>query len=466
VAVRVFLVALTLIALANATAQAEPIYQQLRIIAPAAPGGGWDQTARVMQQVLQRAGIVRTAPVENIAGAAGTIGLARFIGNERGNSDAVMVSGLIMLGGIVTHGSPVTLGDVTPIARLTGEYEVIAVPAGSPLHSLADLIRVFRENPESVSWGGGSAGGSDQILAGLVAQAVGVAPRRVNYIAFSGGGESLSAILGGQVSVGVNGLAEFAPHVESGALRMLAISSAERLPGVSASTLREQGVDVVFENWRSVVGPPGIDAAGRTRLIAAIDAMVRSQEWHDQLARYRWIDRYLVGDPFARFVDEEESRVQTILRAFGSSGSENGTRASAGPYPLMVLTGLALCALVALVNGVKSANGRATRDRRAWSSDPAVADQRRGGSLDPPLAARWSPIALIALGAVIDLVLAERAGFVIASAVLFWLTARAFDNRHPGRDAVFAIAVSTSAYLLFARVLQLMLPAGVLAGWL
>ena len=188
-----------------APASAQPAYEQLRIIAPAAPGGGWDQTARVMQQVLQRAGIVRTPIVENIPGAAGTIGLARFIGAERGNGDALMVSGLIMLGGIVTHQSPVTLGDVVPIARITGEYEVLTVPAASPFRTLDDLIRAFKERPESISWGGGSAGGSDQILAGLIADAVGVAPRRVNYIAFSGGGESLSAIIGGQVSVGING---------------------------------------------------------------------------------------------------------------------------------------------------------------------------------------------------------------------------------------------------------------------
>ncbi len=215
---------------------AQPVYQHLRIIAPAAPGGGWDQTARVMQQVLQRAGIVHTSSVENIPGAAGTIGLARFIGAERGNGDVVMVSGLIMLGAIVTHASPVTLREVTPIARLTGEYEVIVVPAASPFRSLDDLVRAFRERPESISWGGGSAGGTDQMLAGLVADAVGVSPRRVNYIAFSGGGESMSAILGGQVSAGINGLAEFAPQIDAGTVRALGISSAERLPGVPIPT--------------------------------------------------------------------------------------------------------------------------------------------------------------------------------------------------------------------------------------
>ena len=180
-----------------------------------------------------------------------------------------------------------TLDDVTPIARLTGEYEVLTVPAASPFRTLDDLIQALRQRPESISWGGGSAGGSDQILAGLIADAVGVAPRRVNYIAFSGGGEALAAVLGGQVSVGINGLAEFAAQIEAGTVRPLAISSAERLPGLDIPTLREQGVDIEFENWRSVVAPPGIDAADRRRLEAAVEAMVRSAEWKEALARYQ-----------------------------------------------------------------------------------------------------------------------------------------------------------------------------------
>jgi len=161
---------------ASAPAGAQPAYPYLRIIAPAAPGGGWDQTARAMQQVLQRAGLAHTTAVENIPGAAGTIGLARFISAERGQGNVVMVSGLIMVSAIVTNGSPVTLREVTPIARLTGEYEVIVVPAASPFRSLNDLIQAFKERPESISWGGGSAGGTDQILAGLFADAVGVSP--------------------------------------------------------------------------------------------------------------------------------------------------------------------------------------------------------------------------------------------------------------------------------------------------
>jgi putative tricarboxylic transport membrane protein len=435
--------ALALGVLVATAAWADEPYAQLRLVAPAAPGGGWDQTARVMQLVLQETRLARIAPVENVPGAAGTIGLARFIGAERGSGDTLMVSGLIMLGGIVMHQSPVTLRDVIPIARLTGEYEVIAVPAASRFRSLDDLLTAFKTKPESISWGGGSAGGSDQIVAGLVAEAVGVAPRRVNYIAFSGGGESLSAILGGQVSAGINGLAEFAPHLEAGTLRALAISSASRLPGLGVPTLREQGVDVEFENWRSVVAPPGITAQERARLEEAIAAMVRSEPWRAALTRYRWIDRYLSGDGLARFVDVEERRVLNILRQFAAGAREDGTLSAVGSYPLFVLAGLA-------VFGIAAARSVRREAAASTSSSSRV----------------LGPTIFLGTGAIIYLLLAERAGFVVASAGLFWLTARAFDSRHPIRDVLYAAGTSVCLYLLFARVLQLALPAGWLAGWI
>lgn len=424
---------------------AEPMHPHLRLIAPAAPGGGWDQTARAMQAVLQEAGIVQTSSVENIPGAAGTIGLARFISAERGKGDVLMLSGLIMLGAVVTHQSPVTLRQVTPIARLVGEFEVVVVPAASQIRTLADLVAMFRAAPESVSWGGGSAGGTDQILAGLVADAVGVDPRRVNYIAYSGGGESLSAILGGQVTVGVNGLAELAPHIEAGAVRVLAISSAERLPGVDAPTFREQGVDVEIENWRSVVAPPGVSAAERQRLERIVEAMVRSEPWKATLERYRWSDRYLEGTAFARFAAAEEARVEGILARLGTGQAANASAvADVGRYPLFVLVGL-------LGTALASARGM-IRERRPHGAGVTG----EGGRA----------LLLVGGAALVDVLLLERAGFVLASTALFWLTARAFDRTHPGRDAVAALALAVAAHLLFARLLQLSLPSGLLAGYL
>jgi putative tricarboxylic transport membrane protein len=449
---RASLMALVL-TLTASLACAQPIYEQLRIIAPAAPGGGWDQTARAMQQALQQAGIVETPIVENIPGAAGTIGLARFIGAERGRADVIMVSGLIMLGGIVTHQSPVSLEDVVPIARISGEYEVLAVPVASPFRTLADLTEAFLENPESISWGGGSAGGSDHILAGLIAAELGIAPRRVNYIAFSGGGAAMSAILGGQVSVGINGLAEFAPQIEAGAVRVLAISSAERLPGLDAPTLREQGIDLEYENWRSVVAPPGIGDADRARLASVIEAMVHSDPWRAMLARYRWLDRYLAGDAFAQFAEAEEQRVRAVLRELGTGDEATAGSSRTGTYPLLVLAGLLLFGAASIRHSVV---GRKQKAELA----------RRTGAASATLKPAWRSVALISLGMLLYILLAERAGFLIASALLFWLVARGFDARHPLRDASVAVGVSAAAYILFAQVLRLSLPAGVLAGLL
>jgi hypothetical protein len=257
----------------------------------------------------------------------------------------------------------------------------------------------------------------------------------VNYIAFSGGGESLSAILGGAVSVGINGFAEFAPQLEAGTLRALAISSAERLPGVDIPTLREQGVDVEFENWRSLVAPPGITPTDRARLESVVHAMVQSPTWRESLTRYRWLDRYLEGEAFARFVDAEEARVRVILKKLGTGTTTTSSIVPSGVYPRLVLAGLVIFGLAAL--------------GRAWRSAASSTDASSPG---------LAPLGLVATGVVLHLLLAERAGFVVAATVLFWCTARAFDNRHPVRDAVAALAISLASYVLFARVLQLSLP--------
>lgn len=425
-------------------AGAQPRYENLRLIAPAAPGGGWDQTARAMQQVLQRIGVAGVAPVENIPGAAGTIGLARFISAERGNPDVVMLSGLIMLAAIVTHRSPVTLREVTPIARLIGEYEVIVVPAASPFRTLDDFVTAFRARPGAISWGGGSAGGTDQILAALVADALGVTPGKVNYIAFSGGGEMLSSLLGGQLSVGVNGFAEMQPQIAAGALRPLAISSPERVAGIDIPTLREQGVNVELVNWRSLVAPPGVSPVDRRRLVAAMDVMVRSAEWRALLERYHWQDRFLTGREFEDFVTAEEARVNEILKKLGTGDRPAVTRAAAVGFPLLVMAGLFVTAVAAFLELFRS---RAVVQPRIWPNG--------------------SPrVAFLAGGMLLDLLLLERAGFVLASAVLFWLVARGFDHRRPGRDAAFALLTSGLTYVLFVRVLKVSLPAGVLGGWI
>ena len=197
----------------------------LKMMIPANPGGGWDQTGRNLAAAMQSAKLVSGVQFDNKGGAAGTIGLAQFVNSAKGDPNAVMIGGMVMVGGIILNKSPVNLSQVTPIARLTSEWEVIVVPANSPHKTMADLVKAFKENPGKVSWGGGSAGGTDHILIGLIAKAVGVDPAKINYVPFKGGGEAIAAILGGHVTAGVSGIGEFAEQIKSGKMRALAQSA-------------------------------------------------------------------------------------------------------------------------------------------------------------------------------------------------------------------------------------------------
>jgi putative tricarboxylic transport membrane protein len=290
---------------------------RLTLMAPAAPGGGWDSTARQMQSALVKARIVKNVQVVNVTGAGGTVGLAGLVNNSKGDGNQLMVMGLVMTGAVLTNHSPVTLAQVTPIARLTGEYEMIVVPANSPIKDMKGLVAALKKDVGAVSWGGGSAGGTDHILAGLIAKAAGVDPAKVNYIAHSGGGEAMANILGGKVTVGVSGVSEFASQIKAKRLRGLAVSSAKRIDGVDVPTLKESGLDVELSNWRGVVAAPGLSDAQRKDLLAVVDKLAKSKEWKAILKKQDWTDLYMAGDEYAKYLKEQDATVSATLKSIG-----------------------------------------------------------------------------------------------------------------------------------------------------
>ena len=352
-------------------AATQPALPALTIIAPAAPGGGWDQLAREMEREIERQALAETVQVENVPGAAGTIGLAQLINSQRGDGGALLVNGLVMLGAILWNQSPVSITQATPIARLTGEYEVVAVPATSSHRDMQSLVRALRQNPAAVSWGGGSAGGTDHILAGLIVAAAGVDPRRTNYIAFSGGGEAVTALIGGQVTAGISGYSEFAQHLESGRLRAIGISAPRRVAGVDVPTFVEQGLDVELENWRAVVAPPGLNDAQRQALTAVVERMARSESWRATLARLGWTDSYLAGPAFDQFLDAERVRVGRIVsRLRGPAGEASAARAGEWLFPALVLAGGALVLTLLVVQTPRHDRRRARAQRPCRSRGP------------------------------------------------------------------------------------------------
>jgi putative tricarboxylic transport membrane protein len=419
-------------------ARAEPLIDRLLIVAPAAPGGGWDQTARAMQYALEREGLVRIVEVQNVAGAAGTIGLAQFVDAQRGNGAALLVTGLVMLGATLWNESPVSLAQVTPIARLTDEYEVIAVPAASPHRDLRGLVAALRAAPGQVSWGGGSAGGTDHILAGLVGVAAGVDPRRVNYIAFSGGGEAVAALLGGNVTAGVSGYSEFAPHIASGRLRALAISAPSRIAGVNAPTIIDQGFNVDLANWRGVVAPPDIAPGDTRRLSTLITRMVATAAWRQTLADREWRDAYQGDAAFARYLDAERLRIGRIVAKLRGPGETRAARAGGYLFPTAIFTGAALVAL-----------GLWRQRRRVPSAEPR---------------ANTRAVVAVTLALAVFLALLYPLGFVAASAALFAMVAHVFEARRS--PVIVGVAFSVLVYLAFTRGLDLALPPGAIWSWI
>ncbi|MDP3474709.1 tripartite tricarboxylate transporter substrate binding protein [Hydrogenophaga sp.] len=290
---------------------------ELKIMAPASPGGGWDGTARSMQQALTASGIAKSVQVTNVTGAGGTIGLAQLI-NAKGDGSQLMVNGFVMVGAILLNKSPVNLSQTTPIARLTAEALVIVVPADSPIKTAKDLAERVKADPAKVTWAGGSAGGADHILAALFAEAAGGDPKKINYIPFSGGGEALAAMLGGRVTAGISGYGEFEGQIKAGKLRVVGVSSSARLANApDAPTLKEGGVNLELMNWRSVVAPPGLSAEQTKNLSDAIGKLVKSKEWAEILKARGWDDAYLGGTDFEAFLKAEQVRVAKVMTDVG-----------------------------------------------------------------------------------------------------------------------------------------------------
>ncbi len=290
----------------------------LRIMAPAAPGGGWDSTSRRVQQVLQEQKIAaQNVEVFNRAGAGGTIGLAEFVNQNRGDGHTVMTMGLVMTGAIETNKSPVKLDTTVPLARLIAEYEAIAVSKDSKYQTARQLFDDFKKDPKAIRWGGGSSGGADHICLGLIAQNLQVDPKNINYVAFSGGGELRPQLIGNQVTAAVNGYGELKGDAQTGQIRILAISSPSRLPGLDAPTLKEAGVDLEFNNWRGMVGPPGMKDNERQAWVTMLTRMHDTRAWQEILQQQDWIDSFLTGDQFAQFIKQDQERVARVLRDIG-----------------------------------------------------------------------------------------------------------------------------------------------------
>jgi putative tricarboxylic transport membrane protein len=290
---------------------------RLRMMVPNSPGGGYDQTARTAVKIMQEDEITGRVEVFNVIGAGGTVAMARLM-NERGNDDLMMTMGLGVVGATYTNGSKIKVSDATALAKLIEDPGAIFVPADSPFKTVQDFVDAWKKDPAKVTIGGGSSpGGPDHLFPMEVARTVGMDPKSVNFITYDGGGDLLTALLGEKITVGTSSPGELIDQIEAGQLRVLAVSSDERVEGIDAPTLKESGIDMTFANWRGVLAPPGISDDARQKMIKVLEDLHGTQGWREALVKNGWTDAFVTGAAFEQFLKDQDNRVSTTLSDLG-----------------------------------------------------------------------------------------------------------------------------------------------------
>lgn len=295
----------------------------LTFIVPTGAGGGLDTMARTLSGLLSSEKLVNKAiSVENNPGGGQVVGTVAFANKEKGNDYKMLVTSTpFLLNHIKKEGnSPVSFRDITPIARLVTEYDVLAVSVDSPYQDLQSLMNALKEDPLAISFAGGSGPGSfDHLNAIYPAMKSGVDVKSLKYISYDGGGEALTALLGGNADVITSDVSSVYEYVKSGDVRILGISAPERLEGTFAEipTYKEQGIDAVLTNWRGFYGPADMSEDAKVFWSEAIANLVETQAWADLMEKQGWQNGYMPEEEFIKLMEEEEAMYTEIYEDLG-----------------------------------------------------------------------------------------------------------------------------------------------------
>lgn len=301
------------------TIAAEPMMDSIHFLIPGGAGGGWDGTARGTGEALTKAGIVKKASFENMSGGGGGKAIGYLIENAKSNEGTLMVNSTPIVIRSLTKVFPQNFRDLTMVAGTIGDYAAFIVSKDSPYKTFNDLLADFKKNPRKIAIGGGSVpGGMDHLVAAMAFQAAGEDPTKVKYIAYDAGGKAMAAILSGEIAVLSTGLSEAIALAEAGEIRILASTASERVAAVPhVQTLKEQGVNAEFVNWRGFFAAPNLPEAKRKQYIKAIDAMYKTPEWETVRARNGWVNIYNAGDDFTAFLEQQEKVIGDLMVKLG-----------------------------------------------------------------------------------------------------------------------------------------------------
>lgn len=314
--------ALTLVAIAGlsttpkaaAQAQWKP-EKNVELVVPAAPGGGTDRTARIIQHALQEQKVVDVPMVVvNKAGGGGSIGWT-YIAQHAGDPHFLAMTQPALLTNFISGASKINHTSLTPIAQLSTEYIAFSVRPDSPIKTGSDLLERLRKDPRGTVFGVSNAlGAPGHIALALVMRSVGIDVRKLKVVVFASGGESQTALLGGHIDVVPTAFGNVVNPLKSGRARVLAVAAPKRLTGFGQiPTWREQGVDAVSGNWRGMIGPPGLDRAQVAYWEAAMAKMVASPEWKKDLEVNSAEPEFMNSADSRKFLDSQLAELRRVL---------------------------------------------------------------------------------------------------------------------------------------------------------
>ncbi|MGG1399077.1 tripartite tricarboxylate transporter substrate binding protein [Bacillus salipaludis] len=295
----------------------------ITVVAPSGAGGGWDLTARSFTKVLSETKLVKQPlTVENKPGGGGAVFMAEYATQQAENNDMLFVnSPPIIINNLKKEGnSPYGYKNTTPLAQLTKDYGAIVVKNDSKYKDLKSVLEDVKKDPSKLTFAGGSAPGSmDHLVSILPAYKYGVDPTKIKYVSYDGGGEAITALLGGNADVIGTDASSVKEFLKAGKIRVLAVTAAERLGGdfKDVPTAKEQGIDAEFTIWRGVFGPEKMSAEAKAYWEKAIDKLVNSPEWKTEVETQGWELEYKNSADFKTFLDDQEKQVQQLLEALG-----------------------------------------------------------------------------------------------------------------------------------------------------
>ena len=259
-------------------------------------GGGWDGTARGTGEALTKAGMLGSASFENMSGGGGGKALAYLINTKPENTILVQSTPLVLRSitrhkGYVAGDGVLSYKDVTPIAGVIGDYGAIAVAKNLPFKNFADVVAAYKKDPKSVKMAGGSVRGSmDHLIGALAFQEAGANPNDVIYVPYDAGGKALAGLLSGETQILSTGLGEVMGARDQ--VRIIGITAPERVSDApEVPTLKEQGFDVQFVNWRGFFGPPGMDKSMKKKIAKMLGDVQKTPEW--EVVKKKCLGKYL-----------------------------------------------------------------------------------------------------------------------------------------------------------------------------